>query len=63
MPNLIEIKNRAVSELLPQRFSSWNAYYRYKERVEKVKYWVQGTVGALMLLGVYALNGYIDYVW
>ena len=63
MPNLVKTNNDFIAELVPQGFSSWTAYNRHKERVEKVKYWLQGTVGALVFLGVYALNGYIDYVW
>lgn len=63
MPNLVKTSNYFISELVPQGFTSWTAYYHHCERVEKVKYWLQGTVGALMLLGAYALNGYIDYVW
>ena len=63
MPNIVKTENSFIPELVPQGFSSWNAYYRHKEKVERVKYWLQGIAGALVFLGAYALNGYINYVW
>lgn len=60
MPNLVKTENTFIPELVPQGFSSWNAYYRHKERMEKVKGWAQGFLGAFALLAAYALNGYID---
>ncbi len=63
MPNIIETENYFVSELVPQGFNSWTAYYRHQERMEKVKYWAQGFLGAFILLIAYILNGYINYMW
>ena len=60
MPTLVKTENDFIPELVPQGFTSWTAYYRHCERVEKVKYWVQGIAGAIVLLGAYAFNGYID---
>jgi hypothetical protein len=60
MPTLVKTENSFIPELVPQGFHSWNAFYRHKERVEKIKYWAQGFLGAFVLLAAYALNGYID---
>ena len=60
MPNLVKTENAFISELVPQGFRSWTAYNRHKERVEKVKYWAQGFLGAFVLILAYAVNGYID---
>ena len=50
----------SVNEYVPDGFTSWTAYNRHKAIVEKVKYWVQGLAGALILLGAYAVNGTIE---
>lgn len=60
MPNLVKTENSFIPELVPQGFRSWTAYNRHKERVEKVKYWAQGFLGAFVLILAYAVNGYID---
>lgn len=48
------------TEIYPNGFSSWTAYYRHKKKVEKIKYWMQGIVGMVVLFGSYAFCGYID---
>lgn len=60
MPNLVKTENSFIPELVPQGFRSWTAYNRHKERVEKIKYWAQGFLGAFVLILAYAVNGYID---
>lgn len=60
MPNLVKAENAFIPELVPQGFRSWTAYNHHKERVEKVKYWAQGFLGAFVLILAYAVNGYID---
>lgn len=60
MPNLVKTENAFIPELVPQGFRSWTGYNRHKERVEKVKYWAQGFLGAFVLILAYSVNGYID---
>lgn len=50
-------------EYIPVGFSSWAVYNRHRELVDRVKYWASGIGGALLLLGGYALNSYIDLLW
>lgn len=52
----------SVNEYVPNGFTNWTAYNHHKTIVEKVKYWMQGLAGAVVLLGAYAFNGYIDAV-
>lgn len=54
--------NFSINEYVPNGYSSWTAYNRHTARMEKVKYWAQGFAGALVLLGAYAFNGFVDTV-
>lgn len=49
-------------QYVPQGMASWSAYYRRQDRIARVKQFVWGTLGALALVGAYALNGYIDFL-
>lgn len=55
--------NFHFNEYIPNGYSSWTAYNRHKDRVAKVVYWAQGIAGALVLLGAFALDGYIETVF
>lgn len=52
--------NFSINEYVPNGYSSWTAYNRHQARMEKVKYWAQVIAGAIVLLGAYAFNGFVD---
>ncbi len=45
-----------IKEYVPKGYANMTEY----NRAEKVKYWMQGILGAIVLFGVYALSGFID---
>ena len=45
-----------INEYVPKGYVNMTEY----NRAEKVKYWMQGIIGAIVLFGVYALGGFID---
>ena len=49
-----------MNEIFPKGFNSWTAYYRHNEKVAKIKYWVNGILGMVILFGAIALDGYIN---
>lgn len=51
-----------INEYVPKGYTNWTAYNRRKAFVEKVKYWMQGLAGAVVLFGAYAFNGFIDNI-
>lgn len=53
-------RGKLMNEIFPKGFNSWTAYYRHNEKVAKVKYWVNGILGMIVLFGAIALDGYIN---
>ena len=53
-------RGKLMNEIFPNGFNSWTAYYRHNEKVAKIKYWVNGILGMIVLFGAIALDGYIN---
>lgn len=51
-----------INEYVPNGYVNMTEYNRKHARAEKVKYWMQGILGAIALFGAYAFNGFIDNV-
>ena len=49
-----------MNEIFPKGFNSWYQYNRHNEKVAKIKYWVNGILGMVILFGAIALDGYIN---
>ena len=49
-----------IREYKPEGFSSWNAYYQHKAKIEKVKYFGECVLGMVIMFGVMAIDGILQ---
>lgn len=49
-----------MNEYIPSGYINMTAYNRRRAKIERVKYWASGILGAILLFSAYAIVGYID---